>query len=333
METEAASAGNLAGFIIPTAIVLCLLCLLFCSIFHLYFRRNCDKGSDVANFLFVLLAASYQASNALSTTVITLALTYPVENWLFSCLIINAQFLVVIWQINVVVVLSILVFWSHFRADHFATMYQRVLRRIFTFGLGIAFSYSLFLHWMTCSAKSFYPVDAAKHLREEYTRKTAEMLRSRPAPGVECRVHVSLTYLPLGCLIALLLTIATNIKNISDLILRVLNQVRQLLQQNVEDIELTTQTSINSHAAHAAAAPAPPLPPIHPPKRLQCATIVITIYLTTAIAVLARWHLATGDVRAHCGNVVLTALVPLLWLLLERQVPRGAFTCSTQHTA
>ena len=204
-----------------------------------------------------------QVSNGISTSILFSVFSL-LDDRLISCFIVNVEFCTTILQLNITLFLSMIVFWIKFWPSHYASMYQRVLRRISTFAITIAFLYSIFTHWMACGARSFCP--------ERHWRQTEASLTQpgkehggigpgrNPVPGVDCRIHVSMMYLPLGGAIAIALAACTTAKMILEGVSYYLKKVKAFLQPHQEP-EAEVEVSMAPLNSTMASCPTPTLPP------------------------------------------------------------------------
>ena len=320
----------LKGLALPAILFGFVLCNLLCALFLLFYRKHCNKGSDVCKFLLVLLAVTNQVTNIISASILFSDFSL-LDDRHICCLIVNVEFFASILQLNITLLLSIIVFWIKYFPCHYLSMYQRVLRRISTFAIVIAFLYSIFTHWMACGARSFCP---ERQWRQTFgQRQTHDLIDSEktlgpgrnPIPGVDCRIHVSMMYLPLGGAIAIALAVCTTVKIILEGISHYLRKVIAFLKPQQDLVSLEPLNS----GTTMASCPTPTLPPPATSDRLRVPTLLATIVFTSGLLVLSmkkledwrRWEI-------HWTTLVLTNLMPLTWQLLERKLLSPLLSCS-----
>ena len=330
METEQIST-ILKGLVLPAILCGFVLCNLLCALFHLFYRKHCDKGSDVCKFLLVLLAATNQITNIISTSILFSVFSL-LDDRHITCIIVNVEFCISILQLNITLFLSMIVFWIKFWPSHYASMYQRVLRRISTFAINIAFLYSIFTHWMACGARSFCPEGQWRQTQALANPGKDHSPGRNPVPGVDCRIHVSMMYLPLGGAIAITLAACTTAKMILEGVSYYFRKVKAFLQPHQEPEE-EVEVSMAPLNSTMASCPTPTLPPPTTPDRLRLPTLLSTILLTSALLVLSMKKLEDWRrTEIHWATLAVTNLMPLTWLLFERKLLSPLLSCSQQNS-
>ena len=93
------SSAILKRLILPAILCCFVLCNLLCALFHLFYKKHCDKGSDVCKFLLFLLAGTNQVTNCISTSVLFSVFSVLDDRYI-SCAIVNFEFFASILQLN-----------------------------------------------------------------------------------------------------------------------------------------------------------------------------------------------------------------------------------------
>ena len=317
------SSAILKRLILPAILCCFVLCNLLCALFHLFYKKHCDKGSDVCKFLLFLLAGTNQVTNCISTSVLFSVFSVLDDRYI-SCAIVNFEFFASILQLNILLLLSMIVFWVKFWPSHYASMYQRVLRRISTFAISIAFLYSLFTHWMACGARSFCP-ESQWRQTHRLVHPEADQAGRNPVPGVDCRIHVSMMYLPLGAAIAVVLTACTTAKMILECVTHYLRKVKALIFKPPP----LEEADVSMAPLNSAACPTPTLPLPTSPHRLRLPTLMATIILSSALLFLSMQKLEDWRrTEIHWATLAVTNAMPLTWLFFERKLLSPLLSCS-----
>ena len=292
---------------LPCTLLCCCLCNLLCTIFHLYYRRRCQKGSDVANFLFVLLAFSYQLNNACSAILIIAALTNVTHKDFLTCLIFNVRFLSFMILHICGILLCIAVIWLHVSPVHYSAMRQCVIRRIFSITIVIVFCYINFINIMVCDRDSICP-NEIKHsyssLLLDTSGKHTHMLNNT-VNAIACRYISEWVYIPLSLLTVLLSTVAFLFREAWELVKRA--------NPAANDFEMDVSPNSQNNA---------PLPPFQNSQRLRPVSLLITVYGTVHIAYITILAVSLFEDVFH-GNVlslIMTTCIPMLWMLLEKNI-------------
>ena len=130
----------------------------------------------------------------------------------------------------------------------------------------------MFTHWMACGARSFCPEG---HWRQTHAVANPEKESDpgrNPVPGVNCRIHVAMMYLPLGGAIAIALAALTTAKIILEGVSYYLRKAKAFLMPHQEPEAEVEVSMAQLNSGMVASCPTPTLPLPTSPDRLRLPT-------------------------------------------------------------
>ena len=127
---ETMSTPFLINVITPLSIIFCLLCGLTTIVVFLYWKKRCEKGSDVSNVLLLVVSSSYLTSSVMSTLVLVSIFTQANNGTIFPCFVFNIERFCDKIQLISTLLLSVIITWRNVWPDHYATIRQCALKRI-----------------------------------------------------------------------------------------------------------------------------------------------------------------------------------------------------------
>ena len=120
----------LINVLTPLSIIFCLLCGLTTTVVFLYWKRRCEKGSDVSNFLLLVVSSSHLTSSVMSTLIFVSIFMQANNGTIFPCFVFNINRFCDKVQMISTLLLSVIITWRNVWPDHYATIRQCALKRI-----------------------------------------------------------------------------------------------------------------------------------------------------------------------------------------------------------
>ena len=292
-----------ASLFILAVLVLSLLCHLLSFSLHLYYRRECEKGSDVSNFLLRVLTSSIQVRSVCpSLSLVWLAAGYQ-PHWILPCALFNLLLMASGLEQICITLMCLIVCWFIVNRHHYTLVRQCVVRRIFGIFIIIFFSYPLFITIMVCDKSSFCP---SEYVGIFDPNKKSTDFKSIYRQDFACRLisHRVLIFIKLAALIIAILCIT-------------IKPIIEWIKRSVTSVELENQELVDMYPPLQSA----PLPSTQDTLRLRQSTLLTIIFLTVLVsAVNALVMLTRNIILSLCVNLVLTLIIPLTTLLLEKSI-------------
>ena len=289
------------SLLILAILLLSIICQLLSFCLHLYYRRECEKGSDVSNFLLVVLTSSVQVRNLCHTIVfISLALGYQ-PHWILPCSIFNLMIISGGIDNICTTLLSLIASWFLLKHSHYTSVRQCVVRRMFGFVIIILSSYPLFVTMMVCEKKAFCP----EEIEQMYNPHRESVDFEKIFDDISCRLPA----ISLIKLIKVFAVILTTLCIIAKATCGFIEKFRTSNEPENTDMEL-------HHLSQSA-----PLPPFQNTRRLHQSTIIVLLLLSLVIGVVHIAVLYTRNIfLSLCVSLALTVFVPIITILLEKRI-------------
>ena len=100
----------LINVITPLSFIFSLLCGLTTIVVFLYWKRRCEKGSDVSNLLLLVVSSSHLTTSVMSTLVLVSIFTQTNNGTIFPCFVLNIEMFCYKVQLISTLLLSVIIY-------------------------------------------------------------------------------------------------------------------------------------------------------------------------------------------------------------------------------